>query len=366
MALTNSLTPAYAQQRLAAWFDSHDELSNVFVSDVTVPSANGLSNETLLFDVEWTRGGVQEKRSLVARVQPVGEGLSPRYDVEWESRLLCTLSKTATPVPAVLFYESDTSWLGAPFAIVQRLPGRPVEDSPCYLVAGRIFDLAPDERAQVAERAIAQIAKISTLDWRELGLDFVARPGGSGSALQRELQYFEDWLAWARDADGDNPVVDAAVDWVEAHMPEDEDIVLSWGDSRMGNLLFDDELRVSGVLDWEFASLGSPELDLGWWLFIERHFIEPAGLSLPEGWPNRDQTIAIWERHSGRTAKHIDFHEVFAGLRFTVMMVRAAQLVKAAGIIPPDSTMAQNNPGTQVLARLIGVPVPEGIGSHVV
>ncbi|EHN10662.1 putative phosphotransferase [Patulibacter medicamentivorans] len=366
MALANKITAAVARERLTAWLETQDGISDVEIPEVLVPSANGLSNETLIFDASWTEAGARCEQRLVARVEPSGESLAPVHDVEWEARLLRALAGTGLPVPAIRFFEADASWLDAPFVVMDCLPGKPVPDSPPYFIGGWVFDLSPEDRATVAENAIVAVAQVSTLDPDDLGLEFVDRGKQGADALDRELAYFERWLAWGRE-DDHNPVVDAAVAWVKANRPtEPEEVVLSWGDSRIGNVLFAEDLSVSGLVDWEFASLGSPELDLGWWLFIERHFTEPHGIQIPEGWPNREQTIAIWERHAGRKARNVAFHEVFAGLRFTVMMVRAVALVKAAGAVPPDSSMAHNNPGTQVLARLIDVPAPTGATSHVI
>ena len=61
--------------------------------------------------------------------------------------------------------------------------------------------------------------------------------------------------------------------------------MLSWGDARIGNMMFGDDLAVNGVLDWEMVGLGSPDIELGWWLFILRHHTEGIGAPLPPGFP---------------------------------------------------------------------------------
>jgi aminoglycoside phosphotransferase (APT) family kinase protein len=366
MALNNDITPEVARDRLTAWLAAQPGVSAAAISDVSIPSANGLSNETLLFDAAWTQDGVARQERLVARVEPAGAGLAPAYDIVKEARLLQQLAGAGLAVPRVRFVEPDASWLGARFLVMEFLAGRVAADSPSYFVGGWVFDLTPAEKAQVAENAIAQLARVSRVDWEAADLGFLAREEPGATALDREIAYFERWMAWARE-DDHNPVVDAAFAWVKANRPAaEEPLALSWGDSRLGNVLYADDRSVAGLLDWEFATIASPELDLGWWIFIQRHFLDPHGIALPEGWPDRAEAIAIWERHAGRTAANIDFHEVFAGLRFCVMMVRAAALVKAAGIVPPDSPMAHNNPGTQVLAQLIGVDAPAGAGAHVI
>lgn len=366
VALNNTISAEVARDGLQRWFSAKRGVSSVRIDALSIPSENGLSNETILFDVTWTEAGVEQTGSMVARVEPAGEGLSPTYDIASEAKLLRALGTSGLRVPSIHSLETDAEWLGAPFLVMERLPGRVPEDNPPYFVGGWVFDLAPEDKSKVAENAIAQLAAVTKVDWRELDLGFLDRDKDGATPIERELAYFEKWLAWAREKPQDNPVIDAALAWVRENLPSGEDVVLSWGDSRMGNYLFGDDFDVTGLLDWEFASLGSPELDLGWWIFIQRHFTEPLGLELPEGWPDRDETIRLWEQHSGRRAAHIDFYEIFAGVRFCIMMVRAAGLVKAAGLVPPESTMAQNNPGTQLLASLLGLPAPEGTAEHVV
>ena len=76
--------------------------------------------------------------------------------------------------------------------------------------------------------------------------------------------------------------------------PEPERIAASWGDARLGDIMYDQDLSVAGLLDWELASLSSPEADLGWWLFLLRHHTEGIGKPLPTGFPDATTTIARW------------------------------------------------------------------------
>ena len=66
------------------------------------------------------------------------------------------------------------------------------------------------------------------------------------------------------------PALAQALDWCARHVPaEREPAVLLWGDVRLGNLVFDSERRVTAVLDWDLASLGPREMDLGWHFGLE-------------------------------------------------------------------------------------------------
>jgi NAD(P)-dependent dehydrogenase (short-subunit alcohol dehydrogenase family) len=47
-------------------------------------------------------------------------------------------------------------------------------------------------------------------------------------------------------------------------------------------------------------------------------------------------------------------------LELAFLMVPAAHLMIGAGLLPPDSLMAQSNPASQLVARLLDLPAPAG------
>jgi aminoglycoside phosphotransferase (APT) family kinase protein len=107
--------------------------------------------------------------------------------------------------------------------------------------------------------------------------------------------------------------------------------------------------EVVGVFDWEMVSLGNAESDLGWWLFLQRYHTEGVGQSILEGMLTREETVAVWERHVGRPATHVDFYECLGGFHFSLVMIRLAH---AFGT--PD--MAVHNPVAAITLRLLGLP----------
>lgn len=138
--------------------------------------------------------------------------------------------------------------------------------------------------------------------------------------------------------------------------------MLAWGDARIGNLLVRDDQSIGAVLDWEMATLASPMLDLGWWLFMQRHHTSGYGIPHPEGVPSREETIRAYTELSGHSTKHIDFYEAFAALRGAVIMIRLATMMIQAGMLPADAEILHNNPGARILAELTGLPAPDGQG----
>ena len=77
-----------------------------------------------------------------------------------------------------------------------------------------------------------------------------------------------------------------------------------------------------------------------------------------EGFPTREEMVAFYEQVSGRTAHDLDFYEIFAGLRFTVVMMRLAQLFLDFELLPSETDMDRNNIVTRLLAAKLGLPAP--------
>jgi aminoglycoside phosphotransferase (APT) family kinase protein len=362
MALSNQTDPQVAERQLTAFLANRlPGAQDVQVSNVEIPSASGLSTETILFDASWRQDGQAHAQRLVARVQPSGPAVFPSYDLETEFRVIKALGDhTGVPVPKVLWHTDDESVLGAPFIVMERLDGRVPSDDPPFTATGWVLELSPGEQARLCDNALKVMTDIHAADWKALGLDFLDRRELGAAGLDQQLAYWENTFEWAADGDS-NPTVEAAFEWVRENRPvEDEPLVLNWGDARIGNMLFADDHSISGVLDWEMVSLASPEMELGWWLFLLRHHTEGIGAPLPPGFPDRDAVVARYEELTGHRVKHLDFYEAFAGLRLSILMHRAGSLMIGAGLLPPDAPMKLNNPATQLLAKLTGLPAPEG------
>ncbi len=67
-----------------------------------------------------------------------------------------------------------------------------------------------------------------------------------------------------RRSSGPRPVIEAALKWMYARLPDPVAPGLVHGDFRNGNLMVDPKKGLTAVLDWELAHLGDPAEDLGW------------------------------------------------------------------------------------------------------
>jgi aminoglycoside phosphotransferase (APT) family kinase protein len=335
--------------------------TEVDVGPIAGPAFTGFSNETLLFDAEWTAGGARHAEGLVLRVKPTQHTVFLESDFESQYRVLEALgTRTDVPVPTMRWFEADDSYLGAPFFVMNKVDGRAPTDTPPYTVGGWLLEEStPEQRRTLVESGVDALAAVHAVPWRDLGLDFLDKPQYGRLGFEQQLRYYEASYEWADPGREPPPIAAATLEWVRDHAPaEDPEVALAWGDARINNQLFGSDYRVKAVVDWEMVTLADPMMDLGWWLFLDRHFHEGMPAPRMEGFPDREEMVARYEATSGRTARDLEFYEVFGGLRFAVVMMRLANLLVGFELVPPDNDMAANNAVTRVLADLLDLPSP--------
>jgi aminoglycoside phosphotransferase (APT) family kinase protein len=360
MALKNIIDPDIARPQLERWYASrHPEAQNIQVTNVHIPSANGMSSETILFDIAWTENGRERTQPSVARVTPTAAGLLPEYDLTCERQVIdAVAASTGVRVPATYGVETDATVLGAPFLIMERLYGRVPTDDPPFTAAGWVTELSPAQQARMFDNALVALAGIQAADISGFGPEIVGHPARDGSPLAQQIAHYERLYDWAA-ADRVNPTIDGAFEWIHHNFPAHEAPAgLSWGDARVGNMMFGDDLSITGVLDWEMAAIGEAELDLAWFLFLNRTYTEGMGLPVLPGMPSRDATIARYEQLIGRPLLNFHFHEILAATRASIMMMRIGMMMIEAGLLPDDAPIPINNPASQLLAISIGLPKP--------
>jgi aminoglycoside phosphotransferase (APT) family kinase protein len=358
MALKNLIDPTSAGRRLEEWYtERHPDFSNVRVTDIQVSSSNGMSTETVLFDLTWTEGGVVHDQGFVARVTPTSAGMFPAYDLIKEQKVMNAVARsTRVPVPTAYQVERDTTVLGSPFLLMQRLSGRVPSDDPPFTASGWVTELPAERQAAMLDNALISMAGIHRADISGLGSELVGHPSRGDSPLGQQLTYYEDLYVWSA-AGRPHPVLDAGIEWVREHRPAAESPAgLSWGDARLGNMMFGADLAVTGVLDWEMATIGEAELDLAWFLFLNQNHSEGLGLPAPPGFPSREQAVARYEQLLGRRLVNFGYHEVFAAVRASIVMMRVGTMMIELGILPADAQMPVRNSASRLLARVLQLP----------
>ena len=314
--------PEGTRKKLESWLSAHRGHS-VSIPALNIPEATGMSNVTLLFDVEWQENDVLHSEPCVGRLQPeIARPVFPSYDLSLQYEVMASIGKHSDiPVPQLRGLETDKSLLGVQFYIMKRTDGLIPADMPPYNMDGWMVHAANEQqRARMWHAAVDTMAEFHRLDYRTLGFDKLAREGIT--ALQQQLDYWEDYLQWSMEGT-QHTICRTALDWLQAHQPSDEPTVLCWGDSRLGNIIFKESLDgVAALLDWEMAVLGNPVQDLAWFNYIDATFAEGLGIPRLPGLPSYEDTTARWEQASGFSARDYDYYTVFAGMRYGIILSR--------------------------------------------
>lgn len=331
---------------------------------ITAPGSNGFSNETILMTARWSEDGEVADHKLVVRVHPTKHTLFLEADFSLQYKVLSNLQGIAgVPVPNLRWYEEDPAVLGVPFFVMDHVEGRIPADNLPYTMEGWLLESTPEQQETLWWSGIEALAAIHTLDWRALGFEFLADPTHGEPGLEKNMAYYRRFLDWAA-GDRPQPTAEAVWEWLVANKPAERGpVVLSWGDSRIGNIIWDDDYQAAAVIDWEMAALGQPELDLGWWLYFDRQFSEGLGIPRPVGFPSHEDTVARYEQLIGREVGDLLWYQIFAGWRFAVIMCRLCDLLQGSDLLPGDSDMGTNNLATQFMAQLLGLPSPAEAGS---
>jgi aminoglycoside phosphotransferase (APT) family kinase protein len=313
---------------------------------------SGYSAENLVLTAtfgEDTHRLVLRRDSADAPVYPEqAPGLSTGIGLQ--HRIMVALTGVV-PVADVIGVELDPAVLGVPFFVMRFIDGEvPVEDPP-YPAAGFFVDASPSRRAAMVDRGLAMLANLHSVDWHAAGLAELAAPGTRPGAA-RQLAVWGASLRAGLEGRSSELIEDAMA-WLAANLPADPaapDVVLCWGDARMGNMMWSGAECVC-VTDFEGASLGPRELDVGWWLMADRWL--HAGVERLDGDPTPAEQLAAYERHAGVSLGDVTWFEVFAALRFATTVVHVMNRWVAKGLVPPDQTIWRDNPATAVLADLL-------------
>lgn len=360
MAIKNRIDPRNAQARLQNWLATQwPQFEHLQVDDVHVPNESGISAETVMFAVSGSVAGVASKRELVARVQPRTGGVWESSDLRPEFEVMRALDRIGgVPVPRVLELVLDDTVLGAPFVLMERVAGRVPRDDPPFTASGWVLALRPEQQALLYDNGLRGLAAIHAVDVGRLGLDALQRDGLITADLASAIAHWRRFFAFAGKG-VPNPTIETAFDWIERHRPDDPaSPCLSWGDARIGNMIFADDLSVAAIIDWELLSVGSPEMDLGWWLFIMRHHTEGIGMPMPPGFPSEQDAIVRYEQLSGHAVRNFHFYYVFAALRVALAFLRGGHMMIDAGLLPAGAPMPISNPASHLLAKALDLPPP--------
>lgn len=300
------------RDRLTVWFG--DQLPDAV--DVRIDELDrvdfGHSAEMMVLTLAWRIDATDRRQDVVVRLRPPEPGLLEPYDLQRQFAVLRALEGTPVRAPRALWLEPSGDVLGRPFYVMERLPGEVYERRvPAEL------DAAPERIRRMSESMVEQIAAIHRVDLHATGLDAI---GDGHGYVDRELDH---WAAEMRRVQrGRLPALGRLHAALREQQPEPcPTITLVHGDPKPGNFAFVGD-EVSGVFDWELATIGDPLADVGW---AEVTWMTPTFTSRPSAL-TADEFVARYEELTGTAVAHREWYRAFQAFKMTVIMLVGAML----------------------------------------
>ncbi len=183
----------------------------------------------------------------------------------WEGAVQNAVAGLGYPAPRVLLEQGEDSPLGAPFVVMERLPGRPMLQVATFKAmlpeAARLIRRYPDVLADC-------LARLHALDpgplARALDAEELSGGGPAAGVSQRTTSLDRQLAQLAERIDrlslgGLRP----AYEWLDRHRPSQPPHgVICHGDFHPINVLVDGG-AVTGVIDWANATIEDPASDVG-------------------------------------------------------------------------------------------------------
>ena len=280
--------------------------------DITITQfPSGFSNLTYMIDM----GG----RQMVLRRPPIGAKVKAGHDMGREYKVLKALNPVFPLCPEPLAYSEDTSIIGAPFFIMEKLSGIILrKDIPKEL------GFSKKQAKQLCINLIDLLADIHGIDVKKAGLDFIGKPTGY---VKRQVDGWSQRYQKAKTKDA--PDCKIIMEWLKDKMPQDTDHpTIVHNDYKLDNVVLDPGRpeKIIGILDWEMTTYGDPLMDLGnslaYW--VEKNDPDEIQMmrTMPTNMPGaltRQEILEYYEKQTGRSTRQFDFYYCFGLFRLIVI-----------------------------------------------
>lgn len=274
--------------------------ADVRISDFGVME-DGHAGLTYGFDVREPGGAM--RGGYILKLAPAGVTRRGNTDVYRQYPLLRALKGQGLRVPEVPWASAGEDMLGAPFIVMEKLPGR------VFVVWEPHPSLAADTATarSVWLQTAELLASVHRIDWQTVLPDW--------EEPRLLLEEIDRWKSVLRHAD--NPdwaaagqALDAAL---RASLPDPAPVGLVHGDYQPGNILFDNG-RATGIIDWELASIGAQGLDVGWMLMMSDGRAWDAGWQ-PVAPASGAELVAAYAAAGGPALANLAWHQALAQYR---------------------------------------------------
>lgn len=226
------------------------------------------------------------------------------------------------PVADMIRLCADQRVIGSPFYVMRYVAGL----VPRRRSFGGIA-LSVDDARQVCVNLLERMIALHRIDPRSLMSNDLTLVAPTASHLRKLLSH---WLGrHARLKIWNGPDLRPIGQWLIDRVPAQRHAALLHNDWRLDNLVFDaaQPTRIRAVLDWEFAGVGDPLMDLGillsYWVdpgdnfVVRRYQWQPSHLP---GMLGRDELLDRYLSASARGTKDWPFYRIFGLFRYLLTL----------------------------------------------
>ncbi len=257
---------------------------------------------------------------LVLRRPPFGSTVATAHDMSREYRVLNALAPHYDKAPRVFGYCDDSSIIGAPFYLMERVPGLIIRrDVPQHL------EFNEQIASNLSKTLIDTLVGLHKLDYSAIGLADLGKPIGY---VERQVR---GWTQrYDRSKTTEITEATAVAEWLANNQPTgNRRVALIHNDFKFDNLVLDPNglHTVNGILDWEMSTIGDPWMDLGTSLCYWVQDSDPDELKAiafgpttrPGMW-TRQQLLDRYAELSGTSVKNPAFFYVFGLFKLAVVV----------------------------------------------
>jgi aminoglycoside phosphotransferase (APT) family kinase protein len=274
--------------------------------------AGGRSNLTYRI----TDGAATSPRWVLRR-PPLGHVLATAHDMGREFTVLAALVPTELPAPVPVLLCTDADVLGAPFYLMEHVPGAVLR------ARGDMERLGPQACTVLGHRLVDVLADLHSIEPDSIGLADFGRPDGY---LTRQVARWRKQLDASRSREVAG--IDELHERLAASVPDSPKYSLIHGDYRLDNVIVDvdgaDGPRIAAVLDWEMATLGDPLADLALLVIYTsgRDEDDPitGGVSGAAGFPKTDELVARYAERTGTDVSALDWYVALGNFKLAVVL----------------------------------------------
>jgi aminoglycoside phosphotransferase (APT) family kinase protein len=211
------------------------------------PLTGGYSLLTARFTVRTPRG----EKTYVVRADPPPDEALTHTDRGLEGELLAALTGGDVPMPALRWADAGGVALGTPCLILDHV------DGPQLLA--HLHAVGAERHPELALQLAEAIAAVHNVGVDAVPTTFDRPPSWDA--------YIDGFIAeWrhleARHVERD-PFIRWVACWLDTHRPPPAPLTLVHGEFQTANVMLD-RAGAMQIIDWEYAHVGDPRIDLGW------------------------------------------------------------------------------------------------------